>query len=189
MCLPFVLSAVQNLLLTLQTYSLAATSIYTVLQFIALSVLPKESKQKNNAYRLQPVDIEQQIPINYNEIPACSYYTTNTEQAQQESEDFVKENFTMITNIPKMLGIKETAEKFSISQNYARQLALSGTVKAVRVGREKTYFPQKSTFFQFCQSKFSSKYSQKLTFHPFFLCFGTVGISANKYEFSVNFLR
>lgn len=36
-----------------------------------------------------------------------------------------------------MLGIKETAEKFSISQNYARQLALSGSVKAVRVGRGK----------------------------------------------------
>lgn len=36
-----------------------------------------------------------------------------------------------------MLGIKETAEKFGISQNYARQLALSGTVKAVRVGRGK----------------------------------------------------
>lgn len=68
---------------------------------------------------------------------ACSYYTTNTEQAQQESEDFVKENFTMITNIPKMLGIKETADEFGISQNYARQLALSGTVKAVRVGRGK----------------------------------------------------
>lgn len=49
----------------------------------------------------------------------------------------MKENFTMITNIPKMLGIKETADEFGISQNYARQLALSGTVKAVRVGRGK----------------------------------------------------
>lgn len=47
----------------------------------------------------------------------------------------MKENFTMSTNIPEMLGIKETAEKFGISQNYARQLALSGAVKAVRVGR------------------------------------------------------
>lgn len=36
-----------------------------------------------------------------------------------------------------MLGIKETADEFGISQNYARQLALSGTVKAVRVGRGK----------------------------------------------------
>lgn len=49
----------------------------------------------------------------------------------------MKEIFTMTTNIPEMLGIKETAEKFSISQNYARQLALSGSVKAVRVGRGK----------------------------------------------------
>ena len=49
----------------------------------------------------------------------------------------MKENFTMTTNIPEMLGIKETAEKFSISRNYARQLALSGSVKAVRVGRGK----------------------------------------------------
>ncbi len=49
----------------------------------------------------------------------------------------MKEIFTMTTNIPEMLGIKETAEKFGISQNYARQLALSGTVKAVRVGKGK----------------------------------------------------
>lgn len=49
----------------------------------------------------------------------------------------MKEIFTMTTSIPEMLGIKETAEKFGISQNYARQLALSGTVKAVRVGRNK----------------------------------------------------
>jgi len=43
----------------------------------------------------------------------------------------------MTTNIPEMLGVKETAEKFGISQNYARQLALSGAVKAVRVGKGK----------------------------------------------------
>ena len=36
-----------------------------------------------------------------------------------------------------MLGIKETAERFGIAQHYARQLALSGKVKAVRVGRGK----------------------------------------------------
>ena len=41
------------------------------------------------------------------------------------------------SNIPTMLGIKEAAEMFGISQNYARQLALSGAVKAVRVGRNK----------------------------------------------------
>lgn len=49
----------------------------------------------------------------------------------------MKENFTMTMNIPEMLGVKETAIRFSISQNYARQLALSGTVKAVRVGKGK----------------------------------------------------
>ncbi|MBO5507427.1 MAG: helix-turn-helix domain-containing protein [Bacteroides sp.] len=43
----------------------------------------------------------------------------------------------MTTNIPEMLGVKETAERFGISQNYARQLALSGAVKAVRVGKGK----------------------------------------------------
>jgi len=49
----------------------------------------------------------------------------------------VKDNFTMTTNIPEMLGVKETAMRFGISQNYTRQLALSGAVKAVRVGRGK----------------------------------------------------
>ena len=49
----------------------------------------------------------------------------------------LKENFSVTTRVPEMLGIKETADKFGISQHYARQLALSGTVKAVRVGRGK----------------------------------------------------
>lgn len=40
-------------------------------------------------------------------------------------------------NVPIMLGVKETAERFGIAQHYARQLALSGKVKAVRVGRGK----------------------------------------------------
>lgn len=44
---------------------------------------------------------------------------------------------TTRSNIPLMLGVKETAERFGIAQNYARQLALSGSVKAVRVGRNK----------------------------------------------------
>ncbi len=44
---------------------------------------------------------------------------------------------TTRSNIPLMLGVKETAERFGIAQNYARQLALSGAVKAVRVGRNK----------------------------------------------------
>lgn len=91
---------------------------------ILIKTVLKYEVQKNNAYRLQPVDIEQQI----------SNLTTNREQVQQESEDFVKENFTMTTNIPEMLGVKETADRFGISQNYARQLALTGAVKAVRIG-------------------------------------------------------
>lgn len=48
-------------------------------------------------------------------------------------------NDIVISNnsIPVMLTIKETAERFGIAPYYARQLALSGTVKAVRVGRGK----------------------------------------------------
>lgn len=42
-----------------------------------------------------------------------------------------------LQNIPQMLSVKETAENFGISQYYARQLALSGTVKAVRIGKGK----------------------------------------------------
>lgn len=53
-------------------------------------------------------------------------------------------NIEMKNNIPEMLGIKETAEKFGISQNYARQLALSGKVKAVRIGRNKILINQQS---------------------------------------------
>lgn len=44
---------------------------------------------------------------------------------------------TQTNNQPVMLGVKETAERFGIAEHYARQLALSGAVKAVRVGRGK----------------------------------------------------
>ena len=44
---------------------------------------------------------------------------------------------TQKINMPIMLSVKETAETFGIAQHYARQLALSGAVKAVRVGRGK----------------------------------------------------
>lgn len=40
-------------------------------------------------------------------------------------------------DLPEMLGIRETAARFGISQYYVRQLALSGAVCAVRVGRQK----------------------------------------------------
>lgn len=43
----------------------------------------------------------------------------------------------MRTNVPLMLGVKETAERFGISEYFARKLALSGAVKAVRVGKNK----------------------------------------------------
>ena len=49
----------------------------------------------------------------------------------------MEKNFIIAKNIPEMLGVKETAERFGIAQHYARQLALSGKVKAVRVGRNK----------------------------------------------------
>ncbi|MBQ8296343.1 MAG: helix-turn-helix domain-containing protein [Ruminococcus sp.] len=43
----------------------------------------------------------------------------------------------MKNNVPLMLGVKETAKRFGISQHYARQLALTETVKAVKIGRRK----------------------------------------------------
>ncbi len=43
-----------------------------------------------------------------------------------------------------MLGVNETAQNYGISQHYARQLALSGKVKAVRVGRGKILINQQS---------------------------------------------
>ena len=44
-------------------------------------------------------------------------------------------NMMQNTNIPVMKGIIECAELFGISRHYCRQLALTGAVKAVRVGR------------------------------------------------------
>ena len=46
-------------------------------------------------------------------------------------------NIKLNTKAPIMMGINEIAEAFGISQHYTRQLALSGTVKAVRVGKGK----------------------------------------------------
>ena len=43
----------------------------------------------------------------------------------------------MQMNVPVMKGIIECAEMFGISRHYCRQLALTGAVKAVRVGRGK----------------------------------------------------
>ena len=46
-------------------------------------------------------------------------------------------NMMQNTNIPVMKGIIECAELFGITRHYCRQLALTGAVKAVRVGRGK----------------------------------------------------
>lgn len=53
-------------------------------------------------------------------------------------------NFEIKTNIPAMCGVKETAKNFSIAEHHARQLALSGKVKAVRAGRGKILINQES---------------------------------------------
>lgn len=53
-------------------------------------------------------------------------------------------NNTENTSQVIMLGVNETAQNYGISQHYARQLALSGKVKAVRVGRGKILINQQS---------------------------------------------
>jgi excisionase family DNA binding protein len=39
-------------------------------------------------------------------------------------------------SIPEMLTVRQTAERFGIAQHHARQLALTGKVRAVRAGRK-----------------------------------------------------
>lgn len=53
-------------------------------------------------------------------------------------------NFEIKTNIPTMCGVKETAKNFGIAEHHARQLALSGKVKAIRAGRGKILINQES---------------------------------------------
>lgn len=67
-------------------------------------------------------------------------FATETKQENNERTTEIK----IAHNIPIMLGVKETAEAFGIAQHYARQLALSGSVKAVRVGRGKILINQQS---------------------------------------------
>lgn len=57
---------------------------------------------------------------------------------------FYMVNFEIKTNVPTMCGVKETAKNFGIAEYHARQLALSGKVKAVRVGRGKILINQES---------------------------------------------
>ena len=49
-----------------------------------------------------------------------------------------------ITNLPLMLSINETAERWGITKHYDRKLALSGTVNAVRIGKGKILINQSS---------------------------------------------
>lgn len=69
----------------------------------------------------------------------------------------MKENFTMSTNIPEMLGIREIAERFGISQNYARQLALTGAVKAVRIGGRSKILINAQSMADFFNSSYINK--------------------------------
>ena len=43
---------------------------------------------------------------------------------------------TISENIPDMRGVKETAAHFNIAVHHARQLALTGKVKAIRAGNK-----------------------------------------------------
>lgn len=45
-------------------------------------------------------------------------------------------NITYSENIPDMRGVRETAAHFGIAVHHARQLALTGKVKAVRAGNK-----------------------------------------------------
>lgn len=63
----------------------------------------------------------------------------------------------MNNNLPVMLGIKETADSWNITQNYARNLALSGKVAAVRVGRGKILINQQSVADYFNNSHLSQE--------------------------------
>lgn len=53
---------------------------------------------------------------------------------------------------PVMLSVNDTAKAFGISSYHARQLALTGAVKAVRIGRSKILINQQSVakYFDSC---------------------------------------
>jgi len=66
------------------------------------------------------------------------------------------------SDIPLMLGVKEIAERFGIAQHYARQLALSGKVKAVRVGRGKILINAQSVAEYFDSSYIHSESTENM---------------------------
>ncbi|MBP5432672.1 hypothetical protein [Ruminococcus sp.] len=72
-----------------------------------------------------------------------AFKITNPETALNNQGSFTDENSyttSYIINhdnvIPTMLTVKETAVRFCIAQHYARQLALTGKVRAVRAGKK-----------------------------------------------------
>ena len=48
----------------------------------------------------------------------------------------MKEETRQFENLPDMRGVKETAAHFNIAIHHARQLALTGKVKATRAGNK-----------------------------------------------------
>lgn len=46
------------------------------------------------------------------------------------------DNIHMIENLPIMESVKQTAKNFGIAEHHARQLALTGKVKATRAGNK-----------------------------------------------------
>ncbi len=67
-----------------------------------------------------------------------------------------------LNQIPDMRGIIETAQNFGISAHYARQLALSGTVAAVRIGKGKILICQQSVAEYFNNSRIPNDAPEQL---------------------------
>lgn len=72
-----------------------------------------------------------------------AFKITNPETAVNNQGSFIDENSSTTSYIinhdnvmPTMLTVRETAARFGIAQHYARQLALSGRVRAVRAGKK-----------------------------------------------------
>lgn len=63
-----------------------------------------------------------------------SYNVKINESIPKSTEPETNYNITYSENIPDMRGVKETAAHFGIAVHHARQLALTGKVKAIRAG-------------------------------------------------------
>lgn len=62
---------------------------------------------------------------------------------------------------PEMKSIVETAERYGITPHYARSLALSGKVKAVRIGRGKILINQQSVDDYFNSARLTDEQAPK----------------------------